>query len=88
MATNLEILITTCVELGSAKTIEALGLSAGEISQRKARDIYHKWFTDADREGRIRPCRIEDGKAGTRWYRVVDILALKAQDAARAELKL
>ena len=86
--TNLERLITTCVELGSAKTIEALGLSAGEISQRKARDIYHKWFVDADREGRIRPCRIEEGRAGTRYYRVVDILTLKAQDAARCELKL
>lgn len=84
---NLERLIQTCVELGSAKTIEALGLSSGEISQRKARDIYGKWFVDADRDGRILPCHIEEGKSGTRKYRVVDILALKAQDAARAELK-
>lgn len=87
MNNNLEILITTCVELGTAKTLETLGISSGEISQRKARDTYHKWFMDADKAGRIRPCRIEEGKAGTRWYRVVDILALKAQDAARAELK-
>lgn len=86
MASNLERLIQTCIELGSAKTIETLGLSSGEISQRKARDTYKKWFVDADREGRIHPCRIESGKAGTRWYRVVDILALKAQDAAQAEL--
>lgn len=87
MSRNLEILIQTCVELGSAKTLETLGLSSGEISQRKARDIYGKYFTDADREGRIRPCRVENGKCGTRWYRVVDILALKAQDAVKAELK-
>lgn len=87
MATNLEILIQTCVELGSAKTLETLGLSSGEISQRRARDVYGKYFTEADREGRIRPCRIESGRCGTRYYRVVDILALKAQDAARAELK-
>ena len=87
MKNNLEILITTCVELGTAKTLETLGISSGEISQRKARDTYHKWFMDADKAGRIRPCRIEEGKAGTRWYRVVDILALKAQEAARAELK-
>lgn len=87
MATNLEILIQTCVELGSAKTLETLGLSAGEISQRKARDTYGKYFMDAIREGRLRPCRVEDGKCGTQWYRVVDILSLKAQDAARAELK-
>lgn len=83
---NLETLIQTCIELGSAKTIETLGLSSGEISSRKARDTYHKWFLDAEREGRIRPCRVEDGRCGTRYYRVVDILALKAQDAARAEL--
>ena len=87
MANNLEILIKTCISLGTAQTLETLGISSGEISQRKARDTYHKWFVDADREGRIRPCRVEDGKSGTKWYRVVDILALKAQDAARAELK-
>ena len=82
-----ESLIETCIELGSAKTLETLGVSSGEISQRRARDVYGKYFMDADRAGRIRPCRIEDGRAGTRWYRVVDILALKAADAARAELK-
>ena len=83
----LETLISTCVELGSAKTMEALGVSSGESSQRRARDVYGKYFTDADRAGRIRPCRIEEGRAGTRWYRVVDILALKAADAAQAQLK-
>ena len=83
MATNLEILIQTCVGLGSAKTLETLGLSSGEISQRKARDIYGKYFMDADRDGRIILCRIESGRCGTKFYRVVDILSLKASDAAR-----
>ena len=85
--TNIERLIETCLELGSAKTMETLGVTSGEISQRRARDVYGKYFTDADKAGRIRPCRIEDGRAGTRWYRVVDILKMKAADAARAELK-
>lgn len=85
--TNIERLIETCIELGSAKTMETLGVTSGEISQRRARDVYGKYFTDADKAGRIRPCRIEDGRAGTRWYRVVDILKMKAADAARAELK-
>lgn len=84
---TLETLISTCIELGTARTLETLGVSSGEISQRRARDVYGKYFVDADRSGRIRPCRIEDGRAGTRWYRVTDILALKAADAARAELK-
>lgn len=87
MNKNLEILISTCVELGTAKTLEALGISAGEISQKKAKAVYHKWFIDADNAGRIRPVRIDTGSRGTRWYRVVDILALKASDVARAELK-
>ena len=85
--TNLETLIKTCVSIGCAETMSALGITSGEISQRKARDVYGKYFVDADREGRIRPCRIENGHAGTRWYKVADILALKAADAARAELK-
>ena len=74
---NLETLIETC----------SFSPISGEISQRRARDVYGKYFMDADRAGRIRPCRIEEGRAGTRWYRVVDILKLKAADAARAELK-
>lgn len=87
MNRNLEILITTCIALGTAQTLETLGISSGEISQRKAKAVYGKYFTDAERNGRIHPCRIEDGKSGTRWFRVVDILSLKAQDASKAELK-
>lgn len=83
---NIERLITTCVELGTAKALESLGISSGEISQRKARSVYGKYFTSAERAGRIRPCRVEDGRTGTKWYRVVDILSLKAQDAIPAEL--
>lgn len=87
MVSNIEILIKTCVELGSAQTLMTLGISSGEISQRKARDTYGKYFTEAERQGRIRPCRVEDGRCGTKFFKVTDILALKAQDAVRAELK-
>lgn len=79
-------LVETAVELGCAKTMEALGVTSGEISQRKARDIYGKWFVDADRRGRIRPVRVENGPHGTRKYRVVDILKLKTADSIPAEL--
>lgn len=88
MEKNLRQLIETSVELGTARTLEVLGVTAGEVSQRKARDTYGKWFTDADRAGRITPCRVDQGRNGTRHYRVVDILALKVEDHARAELKL
>ena len=80
-------LIKTCIELGSTQAMVNLGVTSGEISQRKARDTYGKYFMDAARAGRIRPCRVEDGRAGTKWYRVTDILALRAEDAVPAELK-
>lgn len=83
---NLERLIKTCVELGSAQTLETLGLSSGEISYSKAKAVYGKWFVDAYHNGRICPCRVEDGRAGTKWFRVVDILQVKAYDSASAEL--
>ena len=85
---SLETLITTCVELGSAKAMINLGVISPEISQRRARDIYGKYFTDAVKAGRLRPSRVETGRAGPRWYLVSEILALKAQDALnQAELK-
>ena len=85
---NLEQLVQSAAALGAAHLAETLGLSAGEISQRKARDTYGKWFTDAERAGRIRPARIDNGPRGTRHYRVVEIQELKTADLFRAELQL
>lgn len=78
--------IDNAVALGAASVLETLGLTSGEISQRQALKTYGNWMAAAIRDNRIRPARIEDGHAGTRWYRVVDILALKTRDAARAEI--
>lgn len=86
MNRNLQILMTTCIELGTARTMEVLGVHSGEISTRKARDTYGKWFIDAVENNRLHPCRVDNGRNGTRWYRVVDILALKADDVAKAKL--
>lgn len=85
---TLENLVQSAAALGAARTLETLGISAGEISQRKARSTYGKWFTDAEKAGRIRPSRIDNGKNGTRHYRVVDIQELKTADLVRAELQL
>lgn len=88
MMERLERMVKLSAEMGAARTLELLGLHSGEVSQRKARDTYGKWFLDAERDGRISPVRVEPGRTGTRWYRVVDILALKVRDAAPAELKM
>ena len=85
---NLQSLIQDCISLGTASTLEQLGIHSGELSMRQAKKTYGKWFLDCIARDRIFPCRVEDGHAGTRFYRVVDILALKVEDGARMELKL
>lgn len=84
--TNLERIISTSSELGAVRALAALGLTSGEISQRRALKVYGKWFQEALAAHRISPVRVEDGRAGTRWYLVADILALKIKDATKAEL--
>ena len=83
---NLQSLIQNCISLGTASTLEQLGIHSGEISTRQAKKTYGKWFADAILRNRIHPVRIEEGRAGTQFYRIVDILALKVEDSARAEL--
>lgn len=85
---RLENLVKSAAAMGAASVLETLGISAGEISQRKARATYGKWFKDAEAAGRIRPSRIDNGKNGTRHYRVVEIQELKTADLVRAELQL
>ena len=85
---NLQSLIQDCISLGTASTLEQLGIHSGELSMRQAKKTYGKWFQDCIARDRIFPCRVETGRAGTRFYRVVDILALKVEDDAKMELKL
>ena len=85
---NLERIVESAAAQGAAQVLETLGLTAGEISQRQARRTYGKWFTDAERAGRIRPSRVDNGKNGTRHYRVVAIQELRTADLVRAELQL
>lgn len=84
----LNTLISSAVELGYRKARIDEGKQNPEISQRHAAALYGKWFTDAIRNGRLRPCRIEDGHAGTRWYNVQTILELKIIESADATLTL
>ena len=86
--TNLQSLIQDCISLGTASTLEQLGIHSGELSMRQAKKTYGKWFLDCIARDRIFPCRVENGHAGTRFYRVVDILALKVEDDAKMEIKL
>lgn len=77
MNKDLQRIIASAAQQGAAAALAALGLTSGEVSQRQAVKTYGKWLSEAIREGRIHPSRIEDGHAGTRWYKVADILALQ-----------
>ena len=79
-------LIQDAVALGAALVIEQLGLSAGELSQRQARKVYGSYFDLLLKQRRITPARIEAGHAGTKFYRVADILACKVEDRTPAQL--
>jgi len=85
---NLERIVESAAAMGAAKVLETLGITAGEISQRQARKTYGKWFADAERAGRIQPARVDQGRNGTRHYRVVAIQELRTADLVRAELQL
>lgn len=85
---TLEQIVKSAAAMGAAQVLETLGLTAGEISQRKARDTYGKWFTDAEKAGRIRPARVDQGRNGTKHYRVVAIQELRTADLMRAEIQL
>ena len=63
----LEKLVESAAAQGAAQVLETLGLTAGEISQRTARDTYGKWFTDAERAGRIRPARVDKTPFALSW---------------------
>lgn len=83
---DLQKLIQDCIALGTASALEQMGIHSGEMSMREAKKKYGKWFTIAMATNRIQPCRIEEGRAGTRWFRIVDILALKVEDRIPAKL--
>lgn len=72
-------MIQSWIAVGAAEALRLAGLTDGEVSERQARKVYGKWFTDAVASGRIRPVRIGAGRTATKHYRVTDILAYKAE---------
>lgn len=78
--------ISALIGAATASVIRTLGVSSGEVSQRKAEKVYGTYFRELVKSGRIRPTRVGDGAKGTRWYSVEDILTCQATDAAKATL--
>ena len=82
----MQTLIQDAVELGATLALERLGLTSGEVSQRQARKVYGSYFDLLCKQGRISPSHTEAGHAGTKFYRIADILTCKIEDRTPAEL--
>ena len=66
-------------------TCDLLGVNT-ELSYTRAAAEYGQFFRDMVRFGRIKPSRVGKGKTGTRWYSAADIIALRAEEEAKARL--
>lgn len=79
-------IIQDIAQCAAAQVMEALGVSSGRISQTQAEEVYGKWFREAVKAGRLKPISVGVGRNGRRQYAVRDILALRAEDAARSDI--
>lgn len=77
--------ITTICTNAVCEALKLLGLTSGELTQRKAEQTYGRWFRDEVKAGHIKPCRVG---AKTRWYLVSDILTLRASQMQTAQIQL
>lgn len=75
------------IEIGCVQTMRSLGVTSGEMSERQAVKTYGKWLIEAIRNNDITPCRVGNGRTGTRWYNVTDILTYKARKEIHAAIK-
>ena len=85
---NLDRIIATAAELGATIALQRIGHISGEISERDAFRTYGSWFRHAVEQGRITCHRAGSGKTSKKLYNVSAILALRASDEARAELRI
>ena len=69
-----------------SEVLRQLGIVNGEISERKARQVYGKPFTDAVAAGLLKPVRVGAGRTATKHYLLTDILTRKAECYTPAEL--
>lgn len=83
---DLQTIIRTSAELGANMALEKAGITAGEISKKEALRRYGTYFRNASDAGRILPVRKGPAANSTKFYRIADILALRAADEAAAYL--
>lgn len=85
---NTEKVMQTIAQLGATLALQQCGQISGEISEREAFRTYGTWLRHAVEQGRIMAHRTGTGRTSKKLYNVAAILALRASDEARAELKI
>ena len=77
--------IKTICQMGAVAMCDMMGLNT-RLSYSRAVAEYGQFFKEMVRTGRISPVRVGKGKNGIHWYSVSDILALRAEEEAKAKL--
>lgn len=85
-----ESLIERCVangyRMGREDTLQEIGHSSGEVSERRGMMVYGMWFREAVANGALKPSRIGRGKRANKYYSTKDILAYRAKAEIKAQI--
>lgn len=77
--------ILSIAQVAAITTCEMMGVDTA-ISFSEGARTYGSFFREMVKAGRLRPCRSGKGKNGKRFFSVKDIIALQAEEQAKAEL--
>ena len=74
------------IQLTVVEMAVLLGIGDTELSYTQASARFGSFFRDMVSRGKLRPCRIGNGRNGTHWYSVREIVALRAEEESKATL--
>jgi hypothetical protein len=76
------------VELTMIQMADMLGVGKTEMSYSKASATFGKFFRDMVKSGKLKPCRYGEGRNGTHWYSLRDILSLRYEEEMKAVIPI
>ena len=79
-------IIAASMEAGAETAMIRAGLRNPLVSQRNAEKTYGVIFCELQKAGKIHPVKIGEGRKGTRWYSVEEILAQIVAETAKADI--
>ena len=79
-------IISASMQAGAETAMIRAGLRNPLVSQRNAEKTYGVIFAELLKAGKIHPVKVGEGRKGTRWYSVEEILALIVAETAKADI--